>query len=162
LPPPNKSESDAHLSTHLLTDKYHQQQLLERKIESVTADLKPAFIKILSNEMSHDNALTVCNYIMAMKTEINPSVQYRHVTIQALYYLARFHKHQIPYAKMTRDDVIMYLNSLHKPESVDSQHKFKGTYNFRRICFLRFFKWVHSPDVPPGTRPIPAGKTFHN
>ena len=50
--------------------------LLDRKIEFVTADLRRQ--RELSNDLysiSTENALIISDYIIAMKTEINPSVQ---------------------------------------------------------------------------------------
>jgi integrase/recombinase XerD len=131
---------------------------LERKIESITADLTPSYSKQLLKLSlpSEENALTICNYIQAMKTEVNPSKQYKQSIIEALCYLSRFHSNRIPFTKMSRDDVIMYLNSLHKSESEDPQHRFKGTYNYRLVCFIRFFKWLYSPDNSPDTRATPA------
>ena len=50
--------------------------LFDRKIEIVTEGLIPYFSKIM-NELSHDNAMILADYITAMKTEINPSQNYR-------------------------------------------------------------------------------------
>ncbi|HEX2169753.1 MAG TPA: tyrosine-type recombinase/integrase [Nitrososphaera sp.] len=35
-------------------------------------------------------------------------------------------------------------------------HKWVGTYEFCRIILMRFFKWLHAPDVPQRQRPKPA------
>lgn len=45
---------------------------LERKLESITAGLGPAFFNIL-HTISDDNVSTVANYILEMKTEANLS-----------------------------------------------------------------------------------------
>ena len=56
---------------------------------------------------------------------------------------------------MIRDDLLAYLNGLRRPEESDPQHKWIGTYNYRRVCLLRFFKWVYSPKLEPGKRLTP-------
>jgi hypothetical protein len=92
-------------------------------------------------EQSEANAITICNYILAMKTEVNPTVQYRQITIQVLCYLSRFCR-QKPFMDMVREDIVSYLDSSRKTEFEDPQHNYVGTYNLRRVIFLRFFKWL--------------------
>jgi hypothetical protein len=53
--------------------RYNTNIFLDRKIEDVTAGLRPSFSKALYgiSSSSEENALTIVNYILAMKTEIN-------------------------------------------------------------------------------------------
>jgi hypothetical protein len=60
-----------------------------------------------------------------------------------------------PLKELERDDVLAYLDSLRKSESSDSLHKWIGTYNLHRVHLLRFFKWLHSPDIEQRKRPKP-------
>jgi integrase len=55
-----------------------------------------------------------------------------------------------------RTDVIAFLDSFRKPESLDPLHKWIGTYNIYREHLLRFFKWLHSPDIEPKRRSKPS------
>jgi len=66
---------------------YSANIFLDRKIEDVTAGLRPSFSKALYkiSFSSEENALTIVNYILAMKTEINPSDNYRKNNIKLLY-----------------------------------------------------------------------------
>jgi integrase len=48
---------------------------------------------------------------------------------------------------MTKEDVLLYLDSCRKSENDDLLHKWIGTYNSRRIILFRFFKWVYYPNV---------------
>jgi integrase len=89
-----------------------------------------------------------------MITEINPSIMYRANQLQILYYLSEFYHNQKLF-KMTRADVVEYLDSLRKSEESDPYHKWKGTYNLRRIFIKRSFKWLYYPNVEPNNRPIP-------
>ncbi len=57
-----------------------------------------------------------------------------------------------PFDVVNRDDVHAFLGSLRKPETSDPLHKWIGTYNQYRIQLLRFFKWLHHPDVDPDKR----------
>ena len=136
-----------------ITNKNIKRQRLQRRIEELTADLAPEHTARLSRQ-SDLNATTICDYIQAMKTEINPSRHYKLITIQLLYYVSEFHN-QKPFADMVRDDIVAYLDSLRKTENEDQQHRYVGTYNLRRIMLSRFFKWVHDPNVSQDLRPTP-------
>ena len=130
--------------------------LLDRKIEFVTADLCNQ--QELSNNLhriSSENALIISDYIIAMKTEINPSDNYRGGNIRILYMFSKYHQNKF-FKTMTRDDIISFLDSYRRPDTVDSLHKWIGTYNLFRIHLLRFFKWLYYPDIEPDKRPKPA------
>jgi hypothetical protein len=55
--------------------------LFERKVDPIAEGLPAGYAKRLKlvSQVSQGNALTICNYIMAMKTEINSSDSYRRV-----------------------------------------------------------------------------------
>ena len=87
--------------------------------------------------------------------EVNPAPQYRSNTIFRLKRLAEFN-HPKSFKDMKREDIINYLDSLRKPESVDPLHKWKGNHELTRIVFNRFFRWLYYPDVSPHSkRPKP-------
>jgi hypothetical protein len=48
---------------------------------------------------------------------------------------------------MTRDDILLYLDSNRKLESEDPMHRWIGSYNVRRMTIFKFFKWLQYPDV---------------
>jgi hypothetical protein len=48
--------------------------LFDRKIETATEGLLPCFSNTLYHKLPTENALTIANYIISMKTEINPSL----------------------------------------------------------------------------------------
>jgi len=111
---------------------------------------------------SKENTLTICHYIISLVNETNPVPQYKKTQIQLFCYLSSFFydvkegKQKKLFSEMTRDDIIFYLNSLRKPESIDPMHKWIGTYTLRRINIMRFFKWLYHPNVLPSKdRPIP-------
>ena len=67
--------------------------MLERKITLVTEDLATnryceAVLKD-RNRLSKENALTICEYLIAMKREVNPRLSYKKNTIQFLYELSK-------------------------------------------------------------------------
>ena len=87
-----------------------------------------------------ENAMTIVNYIQAMRTEINLSDNYRKLNIFLLSDLSKFHNdnNNKPFKQMSRKDLLSYLDSLRKSEAADSSHKWIGTYNFYRVLLIRF------------------------
>jgi hypothetical protein len=130
--------------------------LLDRKIEVVTAGLR--IRRELTDglyRLSAENALILSEYILVMKTEINPSDNYRRDNIKLLIRFSMFH-HNKTFKQIIRDDVLSFLESLRKPEASDPLHKWIGTYNLFRMYLLRFFKWLYYPEIEPSKRPKPA------
>ncbi len=71
--------------------------------------------------------------------ESNPVQQHRANTIFRLKRLAEFHNDKA-FKDMTKEEIIEFLDSLRKPESLDTLHKWKGNYELTRIILIRFFK----------------------
>ena len=124
---------------------------LDRKIALATEGFTTAkfceFVLRDRNRLSKENALTISEYVVAMKREINPRLNTVRTTIQFLSELSR----SVGIAKnlnnMTQEDVLLYLDSCRKSENKDPLHKWIGTYNSRRIVLFRFFKWLYYPTV---------------
>jgi integrase/recombinase XerD len=125
--------------------------LLERKISLATEGFTThKFCKLIlrdRNRLSEENALTICEYIIAMKREINPRLSYKQYTMQFLSELSKAVGIQKKFIDMTRDDVLCYLDKCRKTENEDSLHKWIGSYNIRLVILSRFFKWLHYPDI---------------
>jgi integrase/recombinase XerD len=97
--------------------------------------------------LSEENALTVCNYIIAFKHEVNPRPSYIHSTIQFLSELSKAVGVEKRFEDFTKDDILLYLDSYRKPENEDPMHKWIGTYNLKLVTLVRFFKWLYYPNV---------------
>jgi integrase len=127
----------------------------DRKLDAITAGAKPFVKEHILTKISRENCLTIIDYILAMQTEVSPAQTYRVDTIIKLKHFAEFHNSK-PYTDITRQDVVDFLDSLRRPESVDTLHRWVGTYETYRIVLLRFFKWLYSHDLPHNKRPRPA------
>ena len=133
-------------------DKYLD--LLERKITIATEDFITGKFCKLVLRISDENALTICDYVIAMKREINPRLSYRKYTIQFLSGLSKAVGIEKKFIDMTRDDVLCYLDKYRKSENEDPLHKWIGTYNTSLVTLFRFFKWLHYPDIEDSKRRI--------
>jgi integrase/recombinase XerD len=138
-------------------NSHNDDSLFDRKVDLVTTGLRAYHARCLKNEreVSRNNALIICNYIMSMKTEINLSDNYRRTNLTLLVQFSKFH-YQKPFSYITREDLLAFLDSLRKPESVDPMCKWIGSYNLYCIQLIRFFKWLFSPDIEPDKRPKPT------
>jgi hypothetical protein len=103
-----------------------------------------------------ENALTICDYISSLRSEINPSDHYRKDIIILLCNLSTFFKNAKFFKEITREDLLSFLDSYRKAESVDPLHKWIGTYNTYRMQLMRFFKWLYYPDIEQKRRLKPS------
>jgi integrase len=132
--------------------------LLDTKIEDVASGLIPYYSNLL-HEVSlsnKENALTIISYINVMRTETNLSDNYRMDLIRLLSTFSTYFNSKLSFKEITRDNLLAFLDSFRKPESVDPLHKWIGTYNIHRIHLTRFFKWLYSPDIESTKRPKPS------
>jgi uncharacterized protein YihD (DUF1040 family) len=128
--------------------------LLERKITIATEDFITGKFCKLVLRISDENALTICDYVIAMKREINPRLSYKRSIVQILSELSKAVGIEKKFIDMTRDDVLCYLDKYRKSENEDPLHKWIGTYNTSLVTLFRFFKWLHYPDIEDSKRRI--------
>jgi hypothetical protein len=140
----NKNKKQQQLRSSLLLEEH-----LESKIRIITAGMINHFGNKIRRLQHTENIETICDYISAMNTEINPSIFNKQSYIQVLCLLSEFHNNAKSYREMTRTDILTYMDSHRKTEEEDPNHKWIGTYNLRRIELLRFFKWLQNPDLEP-------------
>jgi hypothetical protein len=106
--------------------------MTKTKIENATEGLPHNCFNYLSNRVlpaSRENALTICDYIFSLRSEINLSDHYRNDTIILLSNVSMFFKNSKPFKNITREDLLSFLDSYRKSEDVDPLHKWIGTYN---------------------------------
>ena len=118
---------------------------LERKIDSITKTLsRPYFNKILKDlpKFNPTNTRTIVEYIITEQTEINIKDSTKESKIKTLVWLSNFHENK-SFIKLTKQDILEYLNNLRKTILEDPSNKWIGTYNGRQIMFSKFFKWLY-------------------
>lgn len=105
-------------------------------------------------EVKQPNGRLIADYVIAMRSEFNPTIRTKKNLVHSLIHFSTFHKHKA-FVKMTRDDILEYLNSYRKADESDPLHKWIGTYNLRRAGLLKFFRWLFNPEIVAEERPIP-------
>ncbi len=142
-------------STSKVKDLEIEKEIENRKIalatEGFTSNIHSYGAALLKDRsrLSRENALTICDYIIAMKREINPRLNTIRTTIQFLSELSKTVGIDKKFNDMmaTNEDILLYLDSCRKPENDDPLHKWIGTFNTKRIILFRFFRWLQYPDV---------------
>ena len=107
----NKSIAEI-LSSNGSNDNDKQLALLDRKItiatEGFTTDRFCELVLRDRKRLSDENALTICEYVIAMKREINPRLSYKRSIIQILSGLSKAIGIQKKFVDMTKDDILYY------------------------------------------------------
>ena len=110
----------------MLQDRDNDRISLFESIENITSGLHKFVYKQLTTQISTENADIIVKYIQYQKTEINLSDTYRLLVITSLITLVRYFKNK-KFRKLTRADIINYLDSFRKSEEADPAHKWIGT-----------------------------------
>jgi hypothetical protein len=100
--------------------------LFERKIEIATDGLSHDCFNSLYErvaKLSKENAAIVADYAISMKTEITSSDYYRRDAIVLLSKFSVFFSNLKSFKSVTREEILSFLDSFRKPESVDPLHK---------------------------------------
>ena len=120
--------------------------IIDRKISLEIEGLKRYVEDWLRIRTSNENALTISEYILLLRWEINPSQNYTILQIQALVELSEYLK-QKPFKQMKPEDILSFLDKFRKTEEKDPLHKWIGTYNLKREILRQFFTWLNDPDT---------------
>jgi integrase len=127
----------------------------DRKLSLATSGLQAYYSRVLQQELPDRCASVIVDYLLAMKTEKNPSSHHREVIIKTLNKLSMFCKYK-DWKAIDRNDILAFLDSYRKTDASDPLHKWIGTYNLYRAVSMTFFKWLYYPDIEPDRRPKPA------
>jgi integrase/recombinase XerD len=125
-----------------------------RRISLATEGLQPCVENWLKIKTSNKNALTISEYVLSLRREINPSQNYTKTQIQALVELSEYLK-QKPFERLTREDILSFLDKFRKTEDKDPLHKWIGTYNLKHEILRQFFTWLNDPNTERNHRSRP-------
>jgi hypothetical protein len=111
--------------------------LFDRKIAIACEGLRSCYYDDLFYKIPlKENALTLASYVISMKSEINPSYNYRIDIIEKISRLSIYSGKTL-FKDMTKKQILDFLDNLRKPEASDPLHKWIGSYNLFRIYFIR-------------------------
>lgn len=116
-------------------------------VQILTMEALPYYNSLFEDLYLHNrqNANTLCDFITVEVNNQNITHSTRLTHLKILCWFSRYLNYKV-FELVTRDDVISYLNSLKKAESVDPTHKWIGTYNARQMVLSKFFRWLYNKD----------------
>lgn len=87
----------------------------DRKISLATEGLRSYIQKWLRTRTSKRNAITISEYIISLRREINPSQNYQRMQIQALVELSEYSEQKL-FKQLRREDLLSFLDKFRKSE----------------------------------------------
>src|ERR671918_2685808 len=111
-------------------------------LETITTDFYRSLLTD-KTKMSRENALTLAEYLIDMKSEINPRPSYIRNNLQFLSELSRFVGIKKRFKDFIKEDITSFLDNHRKSEEEDPLHKWIGSYNIKCLAILRFYKWIY-------------------
>jgi hypothetical protein len=117
---------------------------LKEKILSICKNQKQHIKKMLNDllEKSEENALIICDYIIAEQNEINIKESTKEGKIKVIVDLLKFLNYN-NLRSVSKEDILLYLNKYRKNEEIDPTHRWIGTWNNRHMILLKFFRWLN-------------------
>jgi hypothetical protein len=94
----------------------------EKKLTIITGGLQKYFYKQLIEQISEENRITIADYILTQKTEVNLADSYRANILTTLISLSKLLDNK-PFKNMTREDILCYLDTVRKSEAFDPQQQ---------------------------------------
>jgi integrase len=126
-----------------------ERQEIEKQIDLICKHQKQFTIKSLKRilENSIENTKIICDYIIAEQNEINIKESTKEGKIKVPVDFIIFNNYK-SLEKITKVDVLSYLNKFRKDEQEDPEHRRIGTWNNRHLILNKFFRWLNDSDNP--------------
>lgn len=105
-----------------ILEEERDSSLFDQKIELATDGLEPYYLDHLKKRISRKNSIIIARYILSMRVETNLSDSHRRGVMTSLKMLSEFLKNK-PFSEIGKEDILLYLDSLRKSESLDESHK---------------------------------------
>jgi hypothetical protein len=114
-----------------------------QRITEATSGLNNHYFTMVAERMSASNADLLSQFIIQNRQNSIIANNTIEMYIDGIVYLENYHKHK-DLDKMDRNDIMIFLDSYRKPETIDPLHKWINTYNIRHMVILKFFRWLYS------------------
>ncbi len=118
---------------------------MEKKVKSIYR-AHPLYCNSIFKKMSSANLQNTKIFYEFLITEHNNQNVRFNTTLTHIKILSLFYEflHYKDFEKITKNDVMDFLNSSRKTESDDPTHKWIGTYNTRQMTISKFIRWLYN------------------
>jgi len=119
---------------------------LEKKIRYIFQGSHRLYLDSIIKKTSSTNLQNAHVVYEFLLTEHNNNNVRINTTLTYIKIISLFNEfvHYKDLEKITKNDIIDFLNSSRKIESEDPSHKWIGTYNTRRMILSKFFRWLYN------------------
>ena len=122
---------------------------LDKNIESLLLLLtrgsspyyKSLFIKMSSANIQ--NAKILSEFLITERDSQNLKLSTLLSHLHIIHFFSRYLRYR-DFEKITKNDIVEYLNSLRKTDLDDPTHKWVGTHNTRQMVLSKFFRWLYN------------------
>jgi hypothetical protein len=134
------NQNQKHLSLAVKNNESNNIEIRQRIMEA-TSGLNKHYFTMMDKRMSASNSDLLARFIILNRK--NSIIAYNTIEmyIDGIVYLENYHKHK-DLDKMDRNDIVTFLDSYRKLETVDPLHKWINTYNIRLQIIFKFFRWL--------------------
>ena len=128
-----------------MSHEFAQIENLENKVRSICKGSHSLYINSMLKKMSTNlqNAKIFYEFLIAQYNNQNVRFNTTFTYIKILSIFSEF-SHYKDFKKITKDDIIDFLNSVRKNDLEDPTHKWIGTYNTRHMILSKFFRWIYN------------------
>jgi integrase/recombinase XerD len=116
---------------------------IKQQIIEATSGLNNHYVSMMVERMSVINADLLARFIILNRKDSIIAINTIAMYIDGIVYLENFHRHK-DLDKMDKNDIVAFLDSYRKSETVDPLHKWVATYNIRLMVISKFFRWLYS------------------
>ena len=118
----------------------------EKKIRYIFQGSHRLYLDSIFKKTSSTNIQNATIFYEFLITEYNTQNVRINTTLTYIKIISLFSEfvHYKDFEKITKNDIIDFLNSSRKLESEDPSHKWIGTYNTRRMILSKFFRWFYN------------------
>jgi integrase/recombinase XerD len=135
------NQNQRHLSLVIKNNGFNNIETRQRIIEA-TSGLSNHYFTMMAKRMSASNADLLARFIIQNRKDSILAINTIKMYIDGIVYLESFHKHK-DLDKLDRNDILAFLDSYRKSETVDPLHKWVATYNIRLMIIFKFFRWLY-------------------
>lgn len=117
---------------------------LENKVRSICKGSHSLYINSIFKKICNtnlENAKIFYEFLIAQHNNQNVRFNTTFTYIKILSVFSEYSYYK-DFKKITKDDIIDFLNSIRKNDLEDPTHKWIGTYNTRHMILSKFFRWI--------------------
>lgn len=128
-----------------MSEKFAKIEDLKNKVRSICKGSNSLYVNSILKKMSTnlENTKIFCEFLIVQHNNQNVKFNTTLTYIKNLSFFSEYSQYK-DFEKITKDDIIDFLNSARKNEQEDPTHKWIGTHKTRHGILSKFFRWFYN------------------